>query len=187
MDVENNIEISEKLDNEVVNATNEVTLNQFKETLDNNIDCKGYFDSLVDKTVNTRLDKSIDSWKSKNLENIINEEINKRYPQKTEVEIKFEEQQKALEKAQEEKRQLELQIKYQDLMAENNLPMDILDFVADKDIETTITNIGRFKELTQKYVDDGVKNEVNRRFKECAYTPPGDQVFSSHSGSMWNR
>ncbi|MDZ5001389.1 DUF4355 domain-containing protein, partial [Clostridium perfringens] len=66
-------------------------------------------------------------------------------------------------------------------------PMDILDFVAGKDIETTITNIGRFKELTQKYVDDGVKNEVNRRFKECAYTPPGGQGFSSHSGSMWNR
>ncbi|MDZ5034536.1 capsid assembly scaffolding protein Gp46 family protein, partial [Clostridium perfringens] len=131
----------EKSVQEGVDATGKVTLEQFKSTLEDNLECKGYFDSLVDKTVNSRLDKSIESWKSKNLENIINEEINKKYPQKTEAEVKFEEQQKALEKAQEEKRQLELQIKYQDLMARNNLPMDILDFVAGKDIETTITNI----------------------------------------------
>lgn len=187
MELENNIEVSEKLDNEVVNATNEVTLNQFKETLDNNIECKGYFDSLVDKTVNTRLDKSIDSWKTKNLENLIEEEINKRYPQKTEAEIKFEEQQKAIEKIQGEKRQLELQIKYQNLMAESNLPMDILDFIAGKDIEATITNIGRFKEFAQKYIDYEVDKEVDRRFSASAYTPPGGQGYLIDDGSMWSR
>lgn len=187
MGLENNIEVSEKLDNEVVNATNEVTLNQFKETLENNIECKGYFDSLVDKTVNTRLDKSIDSWKTKNLENLIEEEINKRYPQKTEAEIKFEEQQRALEKAQQEKKQLELQIKYQDLMVRNNLPMDILDFVAGKDIETTISNIERFNKITKTFIDSRAQEEINRRLSDGAYTPPGENGTYISSGSMWNR
>jgi HD superfamily phosphohydrolase len=168
------------------NEAGEITLEQFRNALENNIECKGYFDSLCDKTVNSRLDKGIESWKEKNLNNLIETEINKRYPQKTEAEIKFEEQQKALEKAQEEKRQLELQIKYQSLMAENKLPMEILDFVAGKDIETTISNIGRFKELTQKYVDAGVNDEVARRFQEGAHEPPRSQGLSISRGSMWD-
>ena len=168
-------------------STGEITLEQFKSALENNIECKGYFDSLCDKTVNTRLDKGIESWKEQNLNNLIEEEINKRYPQKTEAEIKFEEQQKALEQAQEEKRQLQLQIKYQSLMAENKLPMEILDFVAGKDVESTISNIERFKSITEKFVMDEVQKEVNERFREGSYTPPGDSNFiSCDYGSMWD-
>ncbi|EES50342.1 DUF4355 domain-containing protein [Clostridium botulinum] len=167
------------------NSVGEITLEQFKNALENNLEVKGYYDSLVDKNVSKRLDKGIESWKTNNLENLINEEVNKRYPQKTEAEIKFEEQQKQLECAIEEKRQLELQIKYQGLMAENNLPMDILDFVAGKDLESTISNIERFKNLTDKYVTEGVQKEVNRRLGESSYTPPGNG-FSGRSGSMWD-
>lgn len=177
---------SEKLEDNTT-STGDITMEQFKSALENNIECKGYFDSLCDKTVNTRLDKSVETWKSNNLENLINQEINKRYPQKTEAEIKFEEQQAALEQAQSEKQQLELQIKYHDLMAENKLPMEILDFVAGKDIETTITNIGRFKELTEKFVADGIQKEVDLRLKASAYVPGGSSnLLGFSSGSMWD-
>lgn len=176
---------SEKLEDNTT-STGDITMEQLKSALENNIECKGYFDSLCDKTVNTRLDKSVETWKANNLENLINEEINKRYPQKTEAEIKFEEQQAALKKAHEEKTQLELQIKYHDLMAENKLPMEILDFVAGKDIETTITNIGRFKELTEKFVAEGVQKEVNERFRRSSYVPGGSSSSLGFSGgSMW--
>lgn len=171
---------------DVANKAGDITIEQFKSALEGNIECKGYFDSLCDKTVNTRLDKSVETWKTNNLENLINEEINKRYPQKTEAEIKFEEQQAALKKAHEEKTQLELQIKYHDLMAENKLPMEILDFVAGKDIETTITNIGRFKELTEKFVAEGVQKEVNERFRRSSYVPGSSSSSLGFSGgSMW--
>ncbi|WP_154826714.1 DUF4355 domain-containing protein [Clostridium butyricum] len=177
---------SEKLEDNTT-STGDITMEQFKSALENNIECKGYFDSLCDKTVNTRLDKSVETWKTNNLENLINQEINKRYPQKTEAEIKFEEQQQALEKAQAEKQQLELQIKYHDLMAENKLPMEILDFVAGKDIETTITNIGRFKELAEKFVADGIQKEVDRRLKASAYVPGSSaNLLGFSSGSMWD-
>lgn len=169
-------------------STGEITIEQFKNALENNLECKGYFDSLCDKTVNTRLDKGIESWKEQNLNNLIEEEINKRHPQKTEAEIKFEEQQKALEQAQAEKRQLELQIKYHDLMAENNLPMEILDFVAGKDVESTVKNIERFKSITDKFVIEEAQKEINERLSAGAYTPPGGGLnnFTS-SGSMWDR
>ncbi|MBS5982828.1 MAG: DUF4355 domain-containing protein [Clostridium butyricum] len=175
---------SEKLEDNTT-STGDITMEQFKSALENNIECKGYFDSLCDKTVNTRLDKSVETWKTNNLENLINQEINKRYPQKTEAEIKFEEQQKQLEQAQAEKGQLELQIKYQSLMAENKLPMEIVDFVAGKDIETTISNIERFKSITEKLVEAKAHDEVLKKLSAGAYKPGGGSGFVDR-GSMWD-
>ncbi|NFN80395.1 DUF4355 domain-containing protein [Clostridium botulinum] len=169
------------------NSVGEITLEQFKNALENNLEVKGYYDSIVDKSVSKRLDKGIESWKTNNLENIVNEEINKRYPQKTEAEIKFEEQQKQLEQAMEEKRQLELQIKYQTIMAENNLPMEILDFVAGKDVETTISNIERFKSTTDTYITKKVQDGIEERLRRNAYVPPSnDNNFGSYHSSMWD-
>lgn len=166
------------------NEFGEITLEQFKNAIKNNLECKGYYDSLVDKNVNVRLDKAVEAWKAGNLEKIIEEEINKRYPQKTDAEIKFEEQQQALEKAQEEKRQLELQIKYHELMAANNLPIDVLDFISGKDLDSTINNIKRFTALTDKIVDKKVQEVIKERFKASAYTPPSDK--ERLSSSMWD-
>lgn len=191
-DIENNIPTeSKEIDDISANkgASSVITLDEFKKALESNLECKGYFDSLCDKSVNKRLDKSIESWKEKNLNQLIEQEINKRYPQKTEAELKFEEKQKELEKAMERQKQLELQIKYQSLMAENNLPLDILDFVAGKDIETTISNIKRFKTLVESYVDKLVKSQVQEKFKYSSYEPPISSSNNSNSSSksMWNK
>lgn len=185
-----NVEIEEEKKSiesfsEVTNSVGEVTLNQFKNALEHNLEVRGYYDSIVDKAVSKRLDKGIESWKANNLENLINEEINKRFPQKTEQEIKFDEQQKALEKAMEDKRQLELKIKYQNLMTVNNLPMEILDFVEGNDIETTISNIERFKNVADKYIIDCTQKEILKRLGNSAYTPPSRHVLGSNGGSMW--
>lgn len=170
---------SEKLADESQDVANdgagEITLEQFKDALENNIECKGYFDSLCDRTVNTRLDKGIESWKEKNLNNLIEEEINKRYPQKSETEI-------ALEKAQEEKRQLELQVKYQNLMSENKIPLELLDFIAGKDIEDTVQRIERFSNLLVQCVNAG----IDERFKRNSYIPSGGNYDSiSESEDLW--
>ena len=165
-----------------------ITLEQFKNALENNSECKGYFDSLCDKTVSTRLNKGIESWKEKNLNNLIETEINKRYPQKSEAEIKFEEQQKQLEQVQAEKQQLQLQIKYHDLMAENNLPLEVLDFVTGKDIQTTISNIERFKKLVEDMVDKHSQEVIRKKLGESNYRPASASQFEglSSNSSMWD-
>ena len=165
-----------------------ITLEQFKNALENNTDCKGYFDSLCDKTVNTRLNKGIESWKEKNLNDLIETEINKRYPQKTEAELKFEEQQKQLEQVQAEKQQLQLQIKYHDLMAENKLPLEILDFVAGADIQSTIKNIERFKSLVEDMVNKHSQEVIRKRLGESNYRPIGESQFAGlkDNSSMWD-
>lgn len=183
MELENNIETSEKLDNEVVNATNEVTLEQFKNAIDNNLEIKGYYDSVVDKTVSKRLDKSIESWKEKNLNNLIEEEINKRYPQKTEAEIKLEEINSALEKANKEKQQLELKMQYQELLIKSNIPVEMVNFLAGKDTEETIKNIETFKDLMVQYIDGAVEN----RMKLHSYIPGGGNNNHISISSMWDK
>lgn len=156
-----------------------ITLEQFKDALENNIECKGYFDSLCDKAVNTRLDKGIESWKEQNLNNLIEEEINKRYPQKSESEI-------ALEKVQEEKRQLELQVQYQQLMADNKLPMEIIDFVAGKDFEDTVSRTEKFNNIVGDLVERHRQEWVNKWIKDCSYIPPGENGFAGdEAADLW--
>jgi len=158
MDKDNNLPI----ETEKESVASDITIEQFKNSLESNPELKDYF------------------------QNAINEEIDNRYPKKTNDEIKFENQQKELEKAMEEKRQLELQIKYQSMMVESNLPIEILDFVAGKDIESTISNIDRFKNLTDKYIQTGIDKEVRRRFRESSYIPPGENgCFEDEKKDLW--
>ena len=180
--------MSEENQTEQQTENQTITLEQFKNALENSEECKGYFDSLCDKTVNKRLDKGIESWKEKNLNNLIETEINKRYPQKTEEQIKFEEQQKQLEQVQAEKQQLQLQIKYHDMMAENNLPLEVLDFVAGKDIQSTITNIERFKKLVEDMVDKQSREIIKQKLGESHYRPIGESPFAGlkDNSSMWD-
>ena len=165
-----------------------ITLEQFKNALENNTDCKGYFDSLCDKTVNTRLNKSIESWKEKNLNDLIETEINKRYPQKTEAELKFEEQQKQIEQIQAEKQQLQLQIKYQNMMAENNLPLEVLDFVAGDNIQSTVDNINRFKSLVEDMVEKRARKIMDEKLHSFNYKPAPPSQFTGleNNSSMWD-
>ena len=160
-------------------SASEITLEQFKNALENNIECKGYFDSLSDKTVNTRLDKGIESWKTNNLENILNEEINKRYPQKSETEIE-------LEKTQEEKKQLELKIQYQNLMAENHLPMELLNFVSGENLEETVNKLEKFNNIIGGIIEQHRQAWVNEWMKEGSYVPPGDNGSpNDYSQDIW--
>ena len=157
----------------------EITLEQFKNALENNLECKGYFDSLCDKAVNTRLDKGIESWKEQNLNNLIEEEINKRYPQKSESEI-------ALEKLQEEKHQLELQVQYQKLMSDNKLPMELLDFIAGKDLEDTVSRTEKFNDIVGNLVEQHRQSWVKEQVSAGNYIPPGENGSPSDAAAdLW--
>lgn len=162
----------------VNNSTGEITLEQFKNALESNIECKGYFDSLCDKTVNTRLDKSIESWKEKNLNNLIETEINKRHPQKTEAEIKFEQQTEELKKATMRQEQLSQEVKYNSIAGAKGIPQELnkflyIDGYEDEAIENNI-----------KIFDGLIGRIIEANLKANAPKPPRDERVST---SMWER
>lgn len=162
-----------------------ITLEEFKTMLADNLELKGYFDSETDKAVNKRLDKAVESWKSKNLQNIVEAEINKRYPKKTQAEIDFEEKVKELEQLQEEKRQLELKIKYQEEIQKNGLDPSILKFVVGENMDTTLANIKEFKEMLDNIVERETKKEIDRLFKENTCIPSASEIVGHSKGSIW--
>ena len=132
--------INETDDNELVdNKSEQITIEQLKEVLSNNAECKNYIDNLIET------------------------EINNRYPQKTE-----------LERVMEEKRQLELQIKYQSLMAENKLPLELLDFVAGKDVEETVSKIEKFNKIVEDLIEVHRQEWTHEWINAGHYTPPGE-------------
>lgn len=158
----------------------EITLEQFKNAITNNLECKGYFDSLCDKSVSKRLDKGIESWKEKNLQTIIENEINKRYPQKTEAELKIEEQQKALDESLENQKKLSQEIKYNSMAADKDIPKELYKFlyVDGYEDEKVTKNINIFDKfigaMTEKFL------------KSYAPKPSGDDFGGVKSKSMWD-
>lgn len=160
-------EIEEEQKSTEDNAVGEITLEQFKTALESNLEIKGYYDSVVDKAVNKRLDKGIESWKEKNLNRLIEEEVNNRYPQKSKMEIE-------LEEAIAAKRQLELQVQYQALMNENDLPLSILEFVAGKDVEDTVQKVERFNGVLGGLIEKHRQEWANKWVLNGSYTPPGE-------------
>lgn len=166
-------------------TTSNITLEEFKSSLESNLELKGYFDSEVDKTVSKRLDKAVESWKSKNLQNIVEAEINKRYPKKTQAEIDFEKKVAEVEKLQEEKRQLELKIKYQEEIQKNGLDPKFLKFVVGENMDTTLANIKEFKEMLNNIVERETKKEIDRIFRENTCIPSASEIVGHSKGSIW--
>ena len=162
-----------------------ITLEEFKTMLESNIELKGYFDSETDKAVSKRLDKAVESWKDKHLKDIIEAEIEKRYPKKTQAEIDLEEKIAEVERLQEEKRQLDLKLKYQDELRKNGLDPDTLKFVVGENMDSTLANIKEFKEILNKAAKAMAQEEVIKKLGENSYKPPSSHGFSAKK-SIWD-
>lgn len=167
------------------NTKSNITLEDFKTMLADNLELKGYFDSETDKAVNKRLDKAVESWKEKNLQNIVEAEIEKRYPKKTQAEIDLEEKLAEIEKLQEEKRQLDLKLKYQDELRKNELDPEVLKFVVGENMDSTLANIKEFKEILNKAAKAMAQEEVIKKLGENSYKPPSSHGFSAKK-SIWD-
>lgn len=162
-----------------------ITLEEFKTMLESNIELKGYFDSETDKTVNKRLNKAVESWKEKNLQNIVEAEIEKRYPKKTEAEIELEKRLAEIEQLQEEKRQLDLKLKYQEELRKNELDPGVLKFVVGENMDTTLANIKEFKEILNKAAKAMAQEVIKEKLSESSYKPPSSHGFSAKK-SIWD-
>jgi hypothetical protein len=163
-----------------------ITLEEFKTMLESNIELKGYFDSETDKTVNKRLNKAVESWKEQNLQSIVEAEIEKRYPKKTQAEIDLEKKIAEIKKLQEEKRQLDLKLKYQEELRKNELDPEVLKFVVGENMDSTLANIKEFKEILNKTAKAMAQEEVIKKLGENSYKPPSRHGFSTKR-SIWEQ
>lgn len=143
-----------------------LTLNAFKEKM-NEPEFKSFLDSIKDK----HFEKALETWKSNNLQTIINDEVLKATgKKKTPEQLKIEELEKRMLESEAKAKKAERIAKYKDVLAEKKIPMEMIEYFLTDDDETTMTRIDNFK----TFVDDIVNTSVKEKIASGSYTPPGE-------------
>ena len=138
-------------------TTPELTLEHVQTFINENEDAKKWLSSEKDKFFS----KSLESWKMKNLESLIEAEVAKRNPAKTVHEIKLEELQRKFEAMEKANQRASIE-KYAIKEAnELQLPIELANFCIADSEEDTLSNLTTFK----KAIDELVQQQVDQRLK----------------------
>ncbi|EZT52551.1 DUF4355 domain-containing protein [Staphylococcus aureus] len=127
-------------------------------------DVKGFLDTEEGKRfIQPELDryhsKGLESWKEKNLESLIEKEVQKRNPEQSEEQKRISALEKELEKRDAEAKREKLRSNALGKAQELNLPTSLVDrFLGDSD-EDTEQNLKALKETFDKYVQEGVESK----------------------------
>ncbi|MGG1105628.1 DUF4355 domain-containing protein [Bacillus subtilis] len=118
------------------------------------------------KLIQPRLDsyftKGLDTWKSNNLESLIEEELQKRNPSKTPEQIELEKLRSEIERERAARNREALVNKALNVADEKQLPKGVIDYFIGEDEETTLANLSKFEET----FNAAVQNAVDIKFKE---------------------
>ncbi len=127
-------------------------------------DVKGFLDTEEGKRfIQPELDryhsKGLESWKEKNLEDLIEQEVRKRNPEQSEEQKRISALEQELEKRDTEAKREKLRSNALGKAQELNLPTSLVDrFLGDSD-EDTEQNLKALKETFDKYVQKGVESK----------------------------
>ena len=127
-------------------------------------DVKGFLDTEEGKRfIQPELDryhsKGLESWKEKNLEDLIEQEVLKRNPEQSEEQKRISALEQELEKRDAEAKREKLRSNALGKAQELNLPTSLVDrFLGDSD-EDTEQNLKALKETFDKYVQKGVESK----------------------------
>ncbi|MCH4392935.1 DUF4355 domain-containing protein [Staphylococcus haemolyticus] len=146
-------------------------------------DVKGFLDTEEGKRfIQPELDryhtKGLESWKEKNLENLIEKEVQKRNPEQSEEQKRITALEQELEKRDAEAKREKLKSYALSKAQELNVPSSLVDrFVGESD-EDTDANLQSLKETFDKHIQKGVESKFKasgrdvRDVQENNTTPP---------------
>ncbi len=143
-----------------------LTVARVQEYIDKTPEGKSWVDSVRDK----HLQKGLETWKTNNLESLLNDEIKKRFPEKDEKELEVEKLRAEIEKMKHEKQRESLTNKAIKIATEKSLPIELVDFFIGADEQTTVSNVKVFEDTFSHYV----QKTVEQRLKGDGYVPPKD-------------
>lgn len=118
---------------------------------------------ILDKNFN----KGLETWKTNNLEKLIDDEVKKRNPGQTPEQLEIEKLKKQIEDEKSARTREALVNKALKVSKEKNLPDGIVDFFIGPDEETTLSNLDHLETVFNKAVTDA----VNVKFKESGRNP----------------
>lgn len=153
---------------------NEITLEDFKKAIADNKEIRGYYASEKDRAVT----KGIETFKSNNLQKLIDEELKKKSNEGlSEEAIQLKELQAKFEALEKEKTISELKGKYTKLLVEKGLNAELIDFVFNEDEEIFNSNVDKINSI----IESSINAKTNEILNNNEYIPP------SNGGSNLNR
>lgn len=159
LSIEDFAKSSSKLD------VSKLTIEDFKNVLENNQMIKGYYTSQMDSSISKAINSHDAKFQKEKLPKIIEDELKKRSNEGlTPEQIEIKELKTQMEAMKAEKEANDLLNSNRTKLKEVNLSEDLAKYIKeDSDIEF-------FKNLITESVNDGVKNKINN----SNYTPPSD-------------
>ena len=149
--------------NEYLSTINPTTLEKAQQYVETTPEAKSWLDSIKDK----HLQKGLETWKSNNLQSLINDEIKVRFPQKSDQDIEVENLKAEINKIKQEKERETLSSKAMKIATEKNLPIDLVGFFIGSTEEETQSNI----DILQATFNNAVQKSLEDRLKTNGYTP----------------
>ena len=146
---------------------NEITLEDFKKAIADNKEIRGYYASEKDRAVS----KGIETFKSNNLQKLIDEELKKKSNEGlSEEAIQLKELQAKFEALEKEKTISELKGKYTKLLVEKGLNAELIDFVFNEDEEIFNSNVDKINSI----IENSINAKTNEILNNNEYIPPSN-------------
>lgn len=146
---------------------NEITLEDFKKVITDNKEIKGYYTSEKDRAVT----KGIETFKSNNLQKLIDEELKKKSNEGlSEEAIQLKELQAKFEALEKEKTISELKGKYTKSLVEKGLNAELIDFVFNEDEEIFNSNVDKINSI----IENSINAKTNEILNNNEYIPPSN-------------
>lgn len=140
---------------------------------------EGFLDTAEGrKLLQPRLDqnftKGLNTWKEKNLDKLVEDEVKKRNPDKTPEQLELEKLRKEIEDERKARNRETLVNKALKVADEKKLPKGIIDYFIADDEENTLSNLTKLEEEYSK----AVQAAVDSKFKES-----GRKIDNSTGGN----
>lgn len=145
---------------------NPLTVAGMQEYIDKTNEGKSWIDSVKDK----HLQKGLETWKTNNLEGLIDAGIKKRFPEKDEKELEVEKLRAEIENMKQEKLKESLTNKAMKIASEKSLPIELVGFFIGRDEQETTDNI----KVLEDIYNASVQKTLELRLKGEGYVPPKD-------------
>lgn len=151
-------------------------LEGLKELLASNELVKGIYQKELDSGIGKGVHAYEENFNKNKLPILIEEGIKAKSNEgKSELEIKFEAQQKEIEQMKTDKTKAEMSSKYTKVLGEKGLSIDLIDFVLGNDDDSTTANIDKISNILSSVTDSKVKERLNN----SSYVPPKQENNSN--------
>ncbi|SFG92333.1 protein of unknown function [Desulfotomaculum arcticum] len=152
---------------------NPLTVARMQEFVEKTPEAKSWLDSVKDK----HLQKGLETWKTNNLETLIDAEVKKKFPQKDEKEIELDKLRAEIDQMKQEKLKESLTNKAMKMANEKNLPIELVGFFIGRDEQETTDNL----KVLEDIYNSSVQKTLELRLKGEGYVPPKDNGGGSRT------